>query len=222
MTRAINYFAWQAKLVAPELGQRVIEIGCGTGNFTGALLGREAVIALDTDADCIDRLMQRYGDRGNLYPIVGDAADLCREQILSHRPDSCVFLNVLEHIEDDRGALQRISSILPSHGVIVLIVPAFESLYGPIDLNLGHHRRYTWRSIRELASASGVEIKKLRYMNFAGFFGWWLNARVLHRDRQSEKQIEFFDRFMVPLFSRLEAIAPPPLGQSLFVVLEKP
>jgi SAM-dependent methyltransferase len=222
MTRAANYFAWQAKLVTPELGQRVVEVGCGTGNFTGALLDREAVIAVDVDADCIERLARRYRDRENLHSVVADAADLCPEQLLSYRPDSCVCLNVLEHIEDDRGTLQRIASILPSGGVIVLIVPAFESLYGPIDSNLGHWRRYSRKSFKKLAQASGLKIKKLRYMNFVGFFGWWLNAHVLHRDRQSEKQIEFFDRFIVPPLSLMEAIVAPPFGQSLFVVLEKP
>jgi SAM-dependent methyltransferase len=222
MTRAANYFAWQAKLVTPELGQRVVEVGCGTGNFTGALLDREAVIAVDVDADCIERLARRYRDRENLHSVVADAADLRPEQLLSYRPDSCVCLNVLEHIEDDRGTLQRIASILPSGGVIVLIVPAFESLYGPIDSNLGHWRRYSRKSFKKLAQASGLKIKKLRYMNFVGFFGWWLNAHVLHRDRQSEKQIEFFDRFIVPPLSLMEAIVAPPFGQSLFVVLEKP
>ena len=222
MTRATNYFAWQAKLVTPELGQRVVEIGCGTGNFTGALLDREAVIAVDVDADCIDHLARRYRERENLHTVVADAADLGAEQLLSYRPDSCVCLNVLEHIEDDRGALERIASVLPSLGVIVLIVPAFEILYGPIDRNLRHCRRYSRDSIRKLAQASGVTIKKLHYMNFVGFFGWWLNAHVLHRDRQSEKQIEFFDRFIVPPSAHMEAIVAPPFGQSLFVVLEKP
>ena len=46
MAQAANYFAWQGRLVAPGLGQRVIEVGCGIGNFTGMLLGRETVLAL--------------------------------------------------------------------------------------------------------------------------------------------------------------------------------
>lgn len=221
MALATNYFAWQARLVTPELGQRVIEIGCGMGNFTRALLDRESVIALDNDAECIDRLRQQYRDRGNLHTLVCDAADLRGADLSAFRADSCVCLNVLEHIEDDSGALQAMASILPRDGRIVLIVPAFEHLYGPIDRNLGHYRRYSKRSIQALAQASDLKIRKLRYMNFAGFFGWWVNAHLLRRDRQSEKQIEFFDRLIVPVMSRIEAVVPPPFGQSLFVVLEK-
>ena len=66
MARATNYFAWQHRLVAPELGQRVIEVGCGIGNFTGMLLDRETVVAADVDPACIERLQQRYSNRTNL------------------------------------------------------------------------------------------------------------------------------------------------------------
>jgi hypothetical protein len=69
--------------------------------------------------------------------------------------------------------------------------------------------------------AGGLRVKKLRYMNVAGFFGWWLNARVFRREEQSEAQIGFFDRMVVPVASRLEALIAPPFGQSIFAVLEK-
>ena len=63
------------------------------------------------------------------------------------RPDSVVCLNVLEHIADDRAALGAMSEIVVPGGVIVLLVPAFDALYGPIDRNLGHYRRYRRRSL---------------------------------------------------------------------------
>jgi hypothetical protein len=58
-------------------------------------------------------------------------------------------------------------------------------------------------------------------MNAIGFFGWWTNAKVLGRREQSEDQIAIFDRYLVPVMSRIEAVIPPPFGQSLFAVLEK-
>jgi SAM-dependent methyltransferase len=222
MAAAINYFAWQARLVKPELGQRVIEIGCGSGNFTNTLLDRDAVLALDVDPDCIEQITKRFSNRSNLRAAVCDAVDLCSDEIGRFRPDSIACLNVLEHIEDDRDALSGMASLLPQSGVIVLIVPAFDSLYGPIDRNLGHHRRYTRKSMANLAKDCNLEVKKLHYMNCVGVFGWWWNAHVLRRDRQSEQQIAFFDRFVVPIISRMEAAVRPPLGQSLFVVLRKP
>lgn len=222
MARAANYFAWQRRLVAPELGQRVIEVGCGIGNFTGALLDREMVIAVDVEEACAARLRERYPGQPNLHVMVCPSASDAFAGLARWRPDSCVCLNVLEHIEDDRQALEAMAPVLVPGGVIVLLAPAFPSLYGPIDRNLGHFRRYTRASLAALAPAAGLRIAKLHYVNAAGFFGWWMNARVFRREAQSERQIAFFDRWVVPWMSRLEAIVPPPFGQSLFAVLRKP
>lgn len=222
MARAKNYFAWQARLVTPELGRRVLEVGCGIGNFTATLLDRELVIALDIDPHCTDRLVHRYPSAKNLHVVTADAENFAYSELARFHPDSCVCLNVLEHIEDDLAALAGMASILDPGGVVVLLVPAFPSLFGPIDKNLGHHRRYTRRSVSKLASRAGLRVKRARYLNAFGFFGWWANAHVFHREAQSERQIEFFDRYVVPLQSRIEDIVAPPFAQSLFVVLEKP
>ena len=61
----------------------------------------------------------------------------------------------------------------------------------------------------------------MRYFNSAGFVGWWANARIFRKEAQSEAQIEFFDRAIVPVLSRLERWIEPPVGQSIYSVLEK-
>jgi SAM-dependent methyltransferase len=221
MAKAKNYLAWQGRLILPELGQRVVEVGCGVGNFTGQLLDREAVIALDPEPDCIARLKQRHPARGNLEALVCDPCEACFADLVRFHPDSCVCVNVLEHIQDDRQALKAMASILEPGGRIVLFVPAFQSLYGPVDRNLGHYRRYRRSEIAQLAEEVGLDLKKAHYVNLAGFFGWWTNAHVLKRESQSELQIKIFDRFIVPLLSRFEAVCAPPFGQSVFAVLKK-
>ena len=222
MSRAENYFAWQSRLVTRELGRRVVEVGCGLGNFTGMLLDREAVIAVDSEPDCIQRLTERYPNRNNLHAFACDAGSAAFSDLARFHPDCCVCLNALEHIQDDRQALHGMASSLSPGGAIVLLVPAFPALYGPIDRNLGHYRRYSRSSIGRLADATGLRIRKAHYMNTLGFFGWWMNSHIFKRGAQSERQIETFDRYLVPLLSRLEGLARPPFGQSLFVVLEKP
>jgi SAM-dependent methyltransferase len=219
MARAKNYFAWQARLVLPEIGQRVLEVGCGIGNFTGLLLDREVVVAVDADPACIEKTNARFP---RLHATVADVGrtDFTGYETLAL--DSCVCLNVLEHIEDDEAALRAIASALTPRGAIVLIVPAFASLYGPIDRNLGHYRRYSRSSFHRLAKRTGLRVRKLHYLNFIGFFGWWANARILKREVQSAAQIEVFDRWIVPGLSRAESWIRPPFGQSLFAVLEKP
>ncbi len=223
MSHAKNYFAWQARLVTREIGRRVIEVGCGVGNFTGALLDWGAILALDKEPGCIEELQRRYANHPNLRALICDIGNLDekRSELAGFAADSCVCLNVLEHLADDARALCAIASLLAPGGVIVLLVPAFPALYGPIDRNLGHYRRYTLDSLTRLATETGLRVRKAHYVNCAGFFGWWLNSHILKRESQSAKQIAAFER-LVPALSRLEEIAHPPFGQSLFAVLETP
>ncbi len=222
MAKARNYFAWQGRLVRPHLGRRVVEVGSGTGNFTGNLLDRALVAAVDVEAGCLERLERRYPDRPNLHVELCGPGDAAFDALRRFQPDSCVCLNVLEHIADDRAALAAMAAILPPGGRIVLLAPAFQALYGPIDPGLGHYRRYTRDSLRRVARAAGLDAVEIRYMNLPGFFGWWANARLFRRKEQSAAQIVLFDRFLAPVISRLESIAPPPFGLSVFAVLRKP
>jgi SAM-dependent methyltransferase len=222
MTLARNYFAWQSRLVIPELGNRIVEVGCGIGNFTRFLLDREAIYAVDFDPFCVERIRARYPNQPNLHMEVSEPGSSSFERLREFLPDSCVCLNVLEHIERDEEALRSMASVLVPRGVIVLLIPAFPGLYGPIDRNLCHYRRYTRRSIVKLAASTGLRIKKLHYLNAIGFFGWWANARLFRRNAQSVAQIRIFDRFVVPPLSRIEHHLRPPFGQSLFAVLQKP
>jgi len=219
MERARNYFAWQAALVKPALGRRVVEAGCGIGNFTKLLLDRELVISLDPDPELVAIVQKRYPA---VHAMVREVGRDAISDLAGFTPDSCLFVNVLEHIENDARAIRDAAAILAPGGTVVIIAPAFPALSGPIDRELGHYRRYTRGSLIKLAEASNLKIEKLRYMNMAGFFGWWMNSHIFRRQAQSEAQIDFFDRYIVPVMSCVEAMIKPPFGQSLFAVFRKP
>jgi len=192
------------------------------GNFTTHLLPRELVIGLDVVDECVAHHRQRFSTHAGIESFQLDIIDPLVLNLRSRNLDSIACLNVLEHIADDRQALRHMHALLPPGGRAVFIVPAFPALYGPIDHNLGHYRRYSKASWQCLAESVGFRHVVTRYMNVAGFFGWWFNARVLKKTEQSEHQIAVFDSLFVPLFSRAEALLSPPFGQSIFAVLERP
>ncbi len=128
MTRAVNYFRWQQRLAMPWVGRRVVEVGCGIGNFTGALLDRELVVASDPERACCLRLRERYPDRPNLPVLVAASGEACFAALAQEHPDTCVCLNVLEHIEGDAGALAAMGGVLAPGGALILLTPAFPAL----------------------------------------------------------------------------------------------
>jgi 2-polyprenyl-3-methyl-5-hydroxy-6-metoxy-1,4-benzoquinol methylase len=221
MSRATRYFAWQARIAKQHLGSRVIETGCGTGNFTRHLTERELVVSMDVVEECVERVRARFAGHPNMQFRHLDVQDPEFLRLKALLPDSIACLNVLEHVRDERLALKHMQQVLIPGGRVVLLLPAFESLYGPIDRNLGHFRRYSKSAWRAQAESAGFRVIELRYFNLLGFFGWWTNSRILRRETQSESQIELFDRVAVPVMSRVEGWIDPPVGQSIFTVLEK-
>ena len=178
MRSAHRYFDWQLALAKPWLGQRVLEIGCGMGNFTRTILDRELVVGLDVEAACVARHRDNHRAYSNVVSLEIDASNPeSVAQLSTYNLDSVVSLNVFEHIEDDYQTLRNLWNILPEGGRVVLIIPAFQALYGPIDHLLGHYRRYTKQSVRELATATGFAPIELHYLNLVGFFGWWGTRR---------------------------------------------
>ena len=119
-------------------------------------------------------------------------------------------------LEDDLQALKRLRAMLHgAAGRLVLVVPAVPAAYGSIDAALGHYRRYSRSGLRSVLAQAGFSIGSLRYSNLIGLLGWLYNARIARRVQQSDAQIQVFDALIVPWYSRLERLLPPPVGLSL-------
>ena len=222
MAKAVNYRRWQFRLIAPYLTGKVLEIGGGIGNFTADLAGAaDSVISLEPNEYCHRQLVEKTKAIGNVTVRNITAEALDQEMPADYRADVAVCMNVLEHLKDDELAVNTFGKRLKSGGLLVLLIPAGPWLYGEIDRRLGHYRRYSKSSVRDLARKTGFEIVKLRYFNFIGLWGWWWNARMAKSLTQSDFQIRLFDNWIVPWLSRLEAVIPPPVGQSLLVVARK-
>jgi SAM-dependent methyltransferase len=219
MASAPRYNAWQYEAIAPYLGSRVLEVGSGIGNMSLHLVDtrRELVVLTDTDEWYREQLRTRFGAHSN---VMVDSLTLPDDQaplvFAPHRLDTVVALNVVEHIPDDVGALRTMRRMVGRGGRVVVLVPALEALFGSLDHELQHQRRYTRRTLRAAAEAAGLRVEALLWFNFVGTLGWWWNARVRRTPRIPADQLRMFDA-LVPLL-RLERYLPLPCAQSLIVV----
>ena len=222
MARATNYRRWQFQIVAPHVRGSVLEVGGGIGNFTPELARlSNSVVSLEPNADCHRQLLEKTRSLENVtvHNITAEALD---DRLgADYAADTVVCMNVLEHIKDDEAAVRTFSKRLKPGGKLVLLVPGVQSLFGDIDRRLGHYRRYSKASARALLEKAGLVPVEIRYFNFIGLWGWFWNARVTRRISQSDAQILFFDKFIVPWLSRLESVVPAPVGQSLLVVARR-
>ncbi len=221
LSAAQNYQRWVFELCRPFLGQRLLEIGSGIGNLTGLFLEHGPVLATDLEPKHLARLQSRYRGRPNLATAVWDVTETPPARVRRFGADAVACLNLLEHVRDDAGVLLRLRELLPPGGRLILFVPALPAIYGTLDEELAHLRRYRLPDLLRLAQQAGLVTQAARYVNFPGIFGWWLNSRVLRRRYFSSRQVGLYDR-IVPLLAWLEKIIAPPAGQSLFYAGLKP
>ena len=221
MAGAKNYRQWMYRRLFPHIGQRVLEIGAGIGNFTRLLLEREFVVATDNYEPCVEYLNKHLGNRLKAPAMVFDAAENVGSELKQYRFDTIVCLNVLEHIEDDLTALSRMHELLAPGGRLVLLVPAFQFLHGTVDQALGHYRRYTRKDLLPVMKRAGFVVERSFYMNVIGMAGWFWNNRIIKRVEESKNQVWIFDRFIAPLAEISERILPPPVGLSLIAIGRK-
>ncbi len=218
LNRAPRFTAWMADVIRPFLGDRVLEIGAGTGNMSVHLMPRAIYWATDVNPNYLNYLVTLRATRPYMRVAYTNATE--PDSFPAGQSfDTVVCLNVVEHIDEDELALRNIWKSLETGGRAIILVPCGPRLYGTLDAVLGHMRRYTEAGLATVATQAGFRVEKMLKFNKAGVLGWWLNGRVLHKKTFDLGQIRVLN-FLTPLFRRLEPLLPlPPL--SLIAILRK-
>ena len=217
MEGAHRYNRWTFHRVRDSLGQRVLEIGCGTGTITSFLVDRQLVVGIDVVDQYVRAAGERYRDRPNIVIRRYDLTETI-EPLRNYAFDSALSVNVFEHIADDEAAMKAVYALLRPGGSFTLLVPSHPALLGAFDRDIGHHRRYTKGELRRKLEASGFVVERIRRSNPVGALGWLVNVRLLGLRRLRATRL--FDR-LVPALAILDALELP-FGLSLIAVARRP
>lgn len=225
MPDAVNYHRWIIDLIEPHVRGPLLEIGFGFAQYTRALAGHvDRLLAVDIEPaffevagslpDHVELMQADITDRG-FADTVG------RETF-----NSIICLNVLEHVEHDVATLRSFHDAMRPGGALMLLVPAHQHLYGPMDELAGHYRRYGRKQLAGRLREAGFEIHRLACFNPLGGLGWWVNSRLMRPKTLSDpainRQILFFDRFVQPLSRLLNPLTSSLFGQSLWALALRP
>jgi len=219
LNRAPRFTHWMADVIRPFIGERVLEIGAGTGNLTLQLIPRKLYYASDINPHYLTYLQNLIPDHP--YLRVGYTDGEKHDSYPSEEKfDTVVCLNVVEHLENDLGALRNIFDALEENGRAIVLVPCGPGMYGTLDKVLGHYRRYTKSQFADLAARAGFQLETLLSFNRFGSPAWWLNGRLLQRKTFGLWQIKMLN-ILTPLARAIDKFLPfPPL--SIIAILRKP
>jgi SAM-dependent methyltransferase len=226
MKEATRYARYLYDCVKPWLAAPIFEIGAGFGTYTELLLRHGSVIGADIDGACLTDLADRFRDRDftALQLDLNDHAALRATKRFGFR--SAFSTNVFEHIEDDGRAMSALLEAIEPGGHFCIVVPAHPRLFGYMDTQAGHFRRYTRSQLTETLSRSGWEVRKSFYINSLAGVGWWINQRLLPAKPldapRINNQLIFYDRFVVPMARLIDLVTWRFFGLSVVTIARKP
>ncbi|MGE8444701.1 MAG: class I SAM-dependent methyltransferase [Comamonas sp.] len=130
--------------------------------------------------------------------------------------------NVLEHIEDDLGVLVNLREKLNKNGALVMFLPAFPILWSPMDVKVGHFRRYTVKNMEMLLNEAGFSVSKIEYCDSVGFFVSLLYKFMPAADGEpSAASLKFYDSWLFPISKVCDTIFKRILGKNIFFIAVK-
>lgn len=200
-------------------GLSILNAGCGSGELSLQLAtAGHTVLGIDPSPDYID-LARLNADRAgveNCSFLVSSIEEFAAEETF----DCVVATDVLEHIEDDAAAFEKLARLVKPGGIILITVPAGQWLYGFHDVSLGHYRRYSRKQFRRLVSA-GCRVDALRYFGFSLIPVCYLYSKLLRKaypvgesgDSSKHPVVAFILRTLL----QLDRLLPMPLGTSLIL-----
>jgi hypothetical protein len=190
----------------------VLEVGAGIGANTETLADLEYRhwLCLEPDPTLASRIALPT-TRHEL--VVGTVAGIDPKRKFG----SILYLDVLEHIEDDRDELARAAALLAPGGCIVVLAPAHQALYTPFDRAIGHFRRYNTRALRAIAPR-GLSERKLIYLDSCGALASLANRLLLRKAMPTSRQILTWDRILVPCSRWVDPLLRHKAGKSVLAV----
>ena len=212
---AQNWKNYYRSILAPYLRGDVLEVGAGIGSTTRVLChqGLRTWTALEPDSDLIQQLQLEFASHP-LPCAVQVFAGTLRHLPATRRFDAILYIDVLEHIEDDRTELMDAATRLADNGALIILAPAHQWLFSEFDSGVGHFRRYSAASL-EAVVPRGMRCEKLWYLDSVGLLASLGNRRLLHRRLPTGTQLAFWDRRLVPLSRYVDKLSGYLLGRSV-------
>jgi SAM-dependent methyltransferase len=215
---ASNWKAYWSRQLRPFLRGDILEVGAGIGSNTRFLHleGAGRWVCLEPDPKLNAQLAKNFGEVSAYETVRGTL-----EALADQKFDTIIYIDVLEHIIDDRRELNKAASHLRAGGHLIVLSPAHQLLFSAFDAAIGHFRRYNRRMLRTITPA-GLRLERMRYLDSAGVILSTANVLLLRQSMPTEDQLRVWDSWLVPVSRVLDRLFFYRIGKTILAVWHKP
>lgn len=217
---AANWKSYFGGFLRRWISGDVIEVGAGIGGSTRHLLheGVRSWRCVEPDQRFRDSLLEVQAQTPMNIPLFVESGTL---SVVSDPDADCIlYIDVLEHIAEDREELQRACSHLRVGGRIVILAPAHQALYSPFDSMIGHHRRYGRKTIHA-SIPQDCRLEGIWFLDSVGALLSFGNRALLRQKLPSPAQIRWWDTRIIPVSRHVDRFLRYRFGKSVVWVLTR-
>jgi 2-polyprenyl-3-methyl-5-hydroxy-6-metoxy-1,4-benzoquinol methylase len=220
-SHATHWKAYWSQRLRSTVGEQVLDVGAGIGSTIRTLHTpkQKRWVALEPDSNLTARLTQDI-ENGSLPASVEVVTGTLDSLPAGRAFDTILYIDVLEHIEDDRAELIKAERFLSEGGAIVVLSPAHNFFFTPFDTAIGHFRRYDRKSLRAAIPPS-LHAESIVYLDSVGMLASLGNKLLLKSAHPTTAQIALWDSWMVPVSRLIDPLTGFNLGKTIVAVLRR-
>lgn len=219
--KAKNWKNYYGSFFMPYLKGDILEVGAGIGGTTLILCNgnQNSWTCLEPDDSLaieIETLIRKNKLPNYCKVIKGTLSTVSSD----NKYDTIIYIDVIEHIEDDKSEVKLASQYLKEAGTLIVLVPAHQYLFNEFDTALGHFRRYNKKMLKEVVPEGLKEIE-IFYLDSIGLLASLANKWFLKQSTPTEKQILFWDNFIITVSKLIDPIISYSLGKTVIGIWKK-
>ena len=214
---AHNWKTYWSGRIRPFMAGDILEVGAGIGSNTKYLDhgGNRRWVCLEPDSHLVAQLkVNLNGANAREYEVVTGTLDSLDA---ASRFGTIIYIDVLEHIENDREELERAAALLRNGGRLIVLSPAHQWLFTPFDAAIGHFRRYNRRMLQSISPA-GLRLEQLWYLDSVGLGLSIANRLFLRQSMPTQTQLRFWDKCVVPTSTIVDRCLFGSVGKTIVAI----
>lgn len=214
--KSYNFRNYQCDLIKDHLKGHVAEVGPGNGENLQIYKDRVDILELyEPSKQLFDNLK---------FKFEADEKLIIKNEIFTEKSktyDTIIYLDVLEHIENDYQEISKAFNSLKSGGKLIINVPAFQHLYSDFDIEVNHYRRYNKKSLLNLFKNLEHSLIELKYYDCLGYLLSLMSKLFTKNYRNNfDNKIRIWNS-LIPISKILDKIIFHLFGKSLLLIVSK-
>ena len=190
-----------------------LEIGSGIGSNAEVLFSpKSSYLGVEPDGNLVALSKEKF-------PKLRFEQGTSRDCQKIGSASSIFYLDVLEHIENDKEELEYVCSRMKKEAFLVVLVPAHQYLFSEFDRYVGHWRRYSSFNLEEILPKK-LRLIHIEYLDSIGFLLSLFSNKLLKGKLLNQKSVKLWDK-LVPISRKLDCVLGHNLGKSILMVAQK-